>query len=392
MQNLQRFYGFSVALTDELDPVRVEILRERAEKLVALHNFDPDQFYVYFHLLTVTRREASHFGVTSLDSRLEELALVFSANPKQSRSKKIRFFNHLVDIPETPLVRQIPGLSSIRYDIKGAYLAQHDSFRNEIITFVARNLPPRHRKIKATLIPVPTPEYKQRLHTQRDFVTQFDFRFRRPILLRVPEANGPLLVPGPSGGGKPRVSERTVFISYNHGDGEVADKLKATLEKNAIVVRIDRAVMEAGANVQEFIENSIRDTDVTLSIISNRSLLSAWVALESIDTFYHEQFTGNKKFIACYIDDDFFRTDFRLNATKQIDGRIEEIDKLIPEYIARRIDTNDLNSQKTRLYRLRNNLGDILLRLRESLCIDIRGEKFDESVAKIVSAIKEMRL
>lgn len=189
--------------------------------------------------------------------------------------------------------------------------------------------------------------------------------------------------------GSVRLVAPTVFISYNHADGEVADRLRAALEKNDIVVRIDKAVMEAGANIQAFIESSIRDTDVTLSIVSNRSLLSAWVALESLNTFYHEKFMGNKKFIACYIDDDFFRTDFRLNATKQIDIKIQEIDNLIPEYIAQKIDMNDLNGQKSRLYKLRNDLGDILIRLRESLCVDIREEKFDENVTKIVRAIKE---
>lgn len=180
----------------------------------------------------------------------------------------------------------------------------------------------------------------------------------------------------------------TVFISYNHADSATADKLKVALEKNGIVVRIDKAVMEAGESIESFIEASIRDTAVTLSIVSNRSLLSAWVALESIDSFYQGKSMGNRKFIACYIDDDFFRTDFRIKATKQIDTQIEEIDRLIPDYIAQKIDTNDLNSQKTRLYKLRNNLGDILLRLKESLCVDVRDDKFDESVAKIVSAIK----
>jgi hypothetical protein len=178
-----------------------------------------------------------------------------------------------------------------------------------------------------------------------------------------------------------------VFISYNHGDSEVAGRLKQVLEDNGIVVHMDQAVMAAGANIQEFIESSIRDTDVTLCVVSNRSLLSAWVALESINTFYHEKFAGSKKFIACYLDTDFFSMDFRLNATSQIDAKIEEIDKLIPKYIASNIDTNDLNSQKSRLYKLRNNLGDILLRLRDSLSLDLRGEKFEESVTKIVNEI-----
>lgn len=207
------------------------------------------------------------------------------------------------------------------------------------------------------------------------------------LLKEIEEPVKELPAPGLSADSRPTADPPTVFISYNHADSEVADQLKGALEKNGIVVRIDRAVMEAGANIQEFIESSIRETDVTLSIVSNHSLLSAWVALESIDTFYQETFTGNKKFIACYVDDDFFRTEFRLNATRQIDSRIEEIDKLIPEYIAQKIDTNDLNSQKSRLYKLRNNLGDILLRLRESLCVDIRADKFDGNVIKIVNAI-----
>jgi hypothetical protein len=179
----------------------------------------------------------------------------------------------------------------------------------------------------------------------------------------------------------------TVFISYNHDDSEVAYKLKQALEDKGVVVRIDQTAMRAGADIQEFIENSIRDTDVTLLIVSNRSLLSAWVALESINTFFLEKFESGKKFIACYLDTDFFRNDFRLNATRQIDEKIKEIDELILEYIAGKIDTNDLNSQKSRLYKLRNNLGDILLRLRDSLCLDLRGQKFEESVNKIVSEI-----
>lgn len=187
--------------------------------------------------------------------------------------------------------------------------------------------------------------------------------------------------------GRP-LSAPAVFISYNHRDADVADRLKAALEKSGISVRIDKAAMEAGDNIREFIERSVRDTDVTLSVVSNHSLLSAWVALESIETLQLEKFRADKRFIACYIDDDFFETDYRLKATKQIDAEIEKIDRLIPEYIARRIDTDDLNGQKSRLFDLRNNLGLILQRLRNSLCIDVREERFDENVARIVKAIK----
>jgi hypothetical protein len=186
------------------------------------------------------------------------------------------------------------------------------------------------------------------------------------------------------------MSAKKVFISYNHEDREVADKLRAALEKRGMLVIIDSMVMSAGGSIQEFIENSIRDADVTLSIVSNRSLLSAWVALESVTAFYSEKLRSDKKFIACYIDDDFFKVDYRLKATKQIKAKIEEIDQLIPEYFAEKIDTNDLNSQKTMLYKLHNNLGDILQKLRDSLTLDIRESEFDKSLARIVQSIEEI--
>jgi hypothetical protein len=186
------------------------------------------------------------------------------------------------------------------------------------------------------------------------------------------------------------MSAKKVFISYNHEDSLVAEKLKSALEKNGIAVTIDNVSMAAGASIQAFIESSIRDADVTLSIVSNRSLLSAWVALESVTAFYSEKLRIDRKFIACYIDDDFFKADYRLKATKHIDAKIEEIDKLIPEYIAGKIDTNDLNSQKTRLYKLRNNLGDILQKLKDSLTLDIRDSEFDRSLARIVQSIEEI--
>lgn len=186
------------------------------------------------------------------------------------------------------------------------------------------------------------------------------------------------------------MNAKRVFISYNHEDNLVAGKLKSALEKRNILVTIDSEAMSAGGSIQDFIESSVRDSDVTLSIVSNRSLLSAWVAMESVTAFYNEKLRGDKRFIGCYLDDDFFKPDFRLKATKQIDGRIEEIDKLIPEYIAQKIDTNDLNSQKSRLYKLRNDLGDILLKLKDSLTLDIRESEFDKSLARIVKAIEEI--
>lgn len=182
-------------------------------------------------------------------------------------------------------------------------------------------------------------------------------------------------------------THKSVFLSYNHGDSAMANKLKEALEAHGVAVTIDQA-MQAGQGIQAFILDSIRITDVTVSIVSNRSLLSAWVAMESINTFYQAKFDDEKRFIACYIDDDFFQPRFRLDATDTIDARIREIDVLLPEYINRKLDPVDLNEEKSRLFNLRNNLGEILRRLKESLCLDLREDHFDESLARIISAIR----
>ncbi|MFN0083799.1 MAG: toll/interleukin-1 receptor domain-containing protein [Blastocatellia bacterium] len=100
---------------------------------------------------------------------------------------------------------------------------------------------------------------------------------------------------------------KRVFISYNHNDSAAADRLRAALEADGRRVTIDRVAMRAGAGIQEFIEQSVREADVTLSIVSNRSLLSAWVAMESVLAFYSEKLGREKAFIACYLDDDFFQ-------------------------------------------------------------------------------------
>lgn len=188
----------------------------------------------------------------------------------------------------------------------------------------------------------------------------------------------------------PTENAPSVFISYNHSDSDVAQELKKTLEQNGIAVRIDSDAMKAGEDIKSFIEKSIEETTITLSIVSNSSLLSAWVAMETINTFYLEKFKRDKKLIACYIDDDFFKPRFRLEATKKIDAKIQEIDELIPEYIENKLDTIDLNNEKSRLHQLRNNLGEILLHLKETLTLDIRNDQYDKSLGRIIETIKSL--
>lgn len=179
-----------------------------------------------------------------------------------------------------------------------------------------------------------------------------------------------------------------VFVSYNHDDAAVASKLCRVLKDEGIPVLIDSESMAPGERIQEFIARSIAQSDVVVSLVSSRSLLSAWVAMETISSLQRNQWVEGKRFVACYLDEDFLAPEFRLNCTRQIDERLRRIEELLPDYATRRIDTVDLNEEKSRLYELRNGLGQILATLKGSLCLDLREPGFNESTKRLVASIR----
>jgi hypothetical protein len=190
-------------------------------------------------------------------------------------------------------------------------------------------------------------------------------------------------------GRSPRPARRTqkhVFLSYDHSDTLDAERIRKLLEANGIRVLIDTADMAPGERIEDFIDRSIREADVVVSLVSRRSLFSAWVAVETMRTL--QRSADPKRFIACYTDDSFFADDFRLDGTRRIDDRLRQIESLLPDYASQKLDSLDLNQEKTRLYDLRNNLGLILATLKGSLCLDVRDRAFDDSGNRLVAEIR----
>jgi len=189
----------------------------------------------------------------------------------------------------------------------------------------------------------------------------------------------------------PRSSKPRVFISYNHSDSETVSRLIKLLRDNDIDVTVDTDAMAPGERISDFIERSIRDCDVVVSVISSQSLQSAWVASETIQSISRIHWLREGALIACFLDDDWTQPEFRLQCTRQIDERLQRIERLLPDYAAQRLDSTDLNEEKTRLYSLRNSLGDLLATFKEALCLDIRGERFPDSGKRLVEAIQTSR-
>ncbi|NDD65216.1 MAG: TIR domain-containing protein, partial [Acidobacteria bacterium] len=178
--------------------------------------------------------------------------------------------------------------------------------------------------------------------------------------------------------------KKTVFISYSTKDKETAAKVRKVLVEHGIDVTIDSESLDPGKDIRAFIDKAIRETQVTLSIVSENSLTSDWVALETLDSFEAEKYLEGKKFIACYVDARFFERAFVIEAVDQIDMEIKELEKLIRSAARKKLDATNLQTQKSRKYNLRNNLPKILDRLNRSLTLDIRGEGFDTSLQRII--------
>ncbi len=180
---------------------------------------------------------------------------------------------------------------------------------------------------------------------------------------------------------------KRVFISYNHKDVKIAERLHEDLLKHKIDVIRDQSNMLGGESIDTFIKDSIRNTDKTVSIVSSNSLPSAWVALETIHTFHNED-GSNSKFIGCAIDHDFFEEDFDDKLYQKIEDRIDKLSVKINKRLDQGRDQRDLSNELTRNKNLLSNVDLILQRLKEYLTLDFREKTYKESLEKLVKSIQ----
>lgn len=178
----------------------------------------------------------------------------------------------------------------------------------------------------------------------------------------------------------------SVFISYNHADEETAGIIKQKLETEKIQVVLDSDAMLAGTDINDFITLSIKNTNATVSIVSNNSLTSGWVSIETVNTIYFKKFFPDKKFIPCYTDKKFLENEFFVDDTqKEIDKKIEDLKIRIQQ---RQGDSSDLDDKKKRLIELRQNLPGIINYLSNKLSLDFTPTKLEANFPALIKAIK----
>ena len=181
---------------------------------------------------------------------------------------------------------------------------------------------------------------------------------------------------------------KKVFISYSTKDKEVAAKVRAVLEEHGIAVTIDSESMPVGGDIRAFIDKSIHNTNVTLSIVSQNSLASDWVALESVESFMAVKQVEGKKFIACFIDEEFLRPEFQVETAQSIKQEISKLDELITRNLEMNLSLDAFQSTRNRLLDHQYNLPKIINYLNSHLTHDIREPVFDVNIRKIINDIR----
>jgi hypothetical protein len=182
---------------------------------------------------------------------------------------------------------------------------------------------------------------------------------------------------------------QTVFISYSRKDEEVALKVRDALMASGLRVTIDIDSIEPGGDIRQFIERGIRETQVTLTIVSRNSLLSDWVSLETGYTHIVGNFQ-DKTFIPCHIENDLFSQQFNDDLRMAIDQNIEKLDREMNVLQDRKEKTGHVSTERDRKIDLKHNLGTILGLLKNTLVTDIRTLSFDQNIQKIIEKIKKL--
>lgn len=190
--------------------------------------------------------------------------------------------------------------------------------------------------------------------------------------------------PGSSGSGAQRYK---AFISYNHGDAEVARAVRQFLLDNQVDVIMDEFDMPAGMSILEFIQDSIKKCDAVVSIVSSKSLQSGWVGEESVSSMY-AVWLADKKFIPIKLDSVVFDSKFQITALKGLNEKIKNIEADIAEIRSLGSTARNLEDDRDRFFDLQKNLDSIIQRLKSVLMVDISGDNFKPNMEKVLSRIQ----
>jgi hypothetical protein len=192
---------------------------------------------------------------------------------------------------------------------------------------------------------------------------------------------------------KPIIAEKpvskakaSVFLSYNHGDSAVADRIQALLEAQGFDVKRDKDDMAIGEDIQVFIDRMLRAKGFVLSVISKNSLSSGWVGIESNLAKYAE-FFGVSRFIPVMIDRSLFEDNLVFEILDKLDPQIQAAETYIARCKKAGIEYEQFEAKRKRLVTHRSQISGLIHRLQSARVEDVSEGKFEEGMKRVVLMI-----
>lgn len=178
-----------------------------------------------------------------------------------------------------------------------------------------------------------------------------------------------------------------VFVSYNHNDASCVDTVKCFLRKHNVSLIIDSEDLPIGGSIPQFIKSSVKNTNITLSFISTKSVESVWVALESAYTLQLSEFS-DKRFITCLLDDEIFNPQYKIEIVHYVDEKIKQYQNLINISLDKNIGIEDYAEDLSRYKNLRDNIDKIINYIKTHLAVDFTKGITETELNKLLNVIK----
>jgi len=190
-----------------------------------------------------------------------------------------------------------------------------------------------------------------------------------------------------------------VYITFSpetDQDKEAALKMKTYLTKNEISV-VTNDDIELGADIQDFVNDSIKKADFILAVISKQSLQSSWESGEAALDIVLERVSENKV-VPVSLDKSILDPDFYFESIDFLNEKIKTYQKYIQKAIEAGADSRSFQGDLNRLQNSKNQLAQIIEKMKSVRMVSMGKSKdasekdFEEGMSKILNRVKASKI
>jgi hypothetical protein len=178
-------------------------------------------------------------------------------------------------------------------------------------------------------------------------------------------------------------SKARVFLSYSHEDKEIVSRMQEELRRKDIDVLMDDSSMPGGQKIEDFIQR-IKEVDVVIPVLSEKSMLSPWVSKEVMLTVTK----ADKHLLSCYLDKTFLENSFHEKGAKTAVDKISEINEAIRLRGSDKID--DLFTDRQNWAEYKTNLSTVLSEIKKRKVNPVTKENFETDIRTIIEDIYKL--